>query len=46
MIFPPLSVLEFLSTACYILIFTYFWRLLAARWADRPIGRGMAAVYS
>lgn len=46
MTFPPLSFVEFLSTAAYVLIFTFFWRLLAARWSDRPIGRAMAAVYS
>lgn len=37
---------EFLVTAAYVLIFTYFWRALAAALADRPIGAAMAGVYS
>lgn len=45
---PPVSVgvVEFLTVAAYVIVFTFLWRMLAARLADRPIGRAMAAVYS
>jgi hypothetical protein len=37
---------EFLTTAAYVLIFTFLWRLASAALADKPLGRAMAAVYS
>lgn len=37
---------EGVVVALYVLIFTFLWRALAARLADKPIGRAMAAVYS
>lgn len=40
------GVVEFLTVVCYVLIFTFFWRLLAARWSETSTGRAMAAVYS
>lgn len=40
------GVVEFVAVACYVIIFTVLWRAAAARFADRPIGRIMAAVYS
>lgn len=40
------GVVEFVVVACYVLIFTFLWRALAATLADKPIGRAMAAVYS
>lgn len=46
---PPtitVGVVEFAVVGCYVLIFTVLWRALAAKWADRPIGQAMAAVYS
>lgn len=41
-----LSVVDFLATACYMLIFTFFWRIAAAKLHATPLGRAMAAVYS
>lgn len=40
------GVVEFLTVAAYVVIFSFLWRLLAARLSDKPIGRAMAAVYS
>ena len=40
------GVVEFLTVAAYVLIFTYLWRAAAARLAERPAGKAMAAVYS
>jgi hypothetical protein len=36
------SALGFLITAAYVIILQFFWRLAAARWADRPIGKALA----
>lgn len=41
-----IGVVEFVVVACYVLIFTFLWRALAAKYAEQPIGRAMAAVYS
>ncbi len=38
------SALDFLVVAAYMLIFTFIWRLVAAKLADRPLGQAMAAV--
>ncbi|MCW2897758.1 MAG: hypothetical protein JWO67_23 [Streptosporangiaceae bacterium] len=43
---PQLSLVEFIATACYIVIFSFLWRLLAARIHNTPLGRAMAAVYT
>ena len=40
------GVVEFITVACYVVIFSFFWRVLSARLSDRPVGRAMAAVYS
>lgn len=40
------GVIEFFVIAAYIIIFTVLWRAAAARLAEHPIGRAMAAVYS
>lgn len=40
------GLVEFWITAANVLIFSFLWRLLAAKLSDRPIGRAMAAVYS
>lgn len=40
------GVVEFLTVAAYVLIFTFLWRAAAAKLADRPTGRAMAAVHS
>lgn len=39
------SPVEFLTTACYLIIFGFLWRSLAARWSDKPIGQAMAFIY-
>ncbi len=40
------GLVEFLTVAAYVVIFSFLWRLLAARWSDNAAGKGMAAVYS
>lgn len=39
------SPVEFLAIACYLVIFGFLWRTLAARLADKPIGQAMAYIY-
>jgi len=39
------SPVEFLTTACYVIIFGFMWRTLAARWSERPVGQAMAWLY-
>lgn len=39
------SPVEFLTVACYLVIFGFFWRSLASRWSDRPVGQAMAYIY-
>ena len=39
------SPVEFLAVACYLVIFGFLWRTLAARLADKPIGQAMAYIY-
>jgi hypothetical protein len=36
---------EFLKVAAYIIIFGFFWRVIAARLADKPIGQAMGYIY-
>lgn len=40
------GVVEFAVVACYVLIFSFLWRALAAKNAETPLGRGMAAIHS
>lgn len=39
------SPVEFLTVAAYIIIFGFFWRSLAARWSDNPVGQAMAFIF-
>lgn len=39
------SPVEFLSTACYLVIFGFLWRTLAAQLADKPWGQAMAYIF-
>jgi hypothetical protein len=36
---------EALATFAYIIIFGFFWRALAAQWADNKVGQAMAYIY-
>lgn len=38
------STLNFLIIGANVLIFMFFWRMLAARWAERPVGQAMASI--
>lgn len=40
-----ISPVEFLETACFVVIFGFLWRTLAARWSDKPVGQAMAFIY-
>lgn len=40
------GVVEFLTVSAYVIVFTFLWRAAAAKLAERPAGRAMAAVYS
>ncbi|WP_277752449.1 hypothetical protein [Streptomyces sp. GZWMJZ-114] len=40
-----ISPVEFLSTACYLVIFGFLWRSLAAKLSDSKIGQAMAFIY-
>lgn len=40
------GLVEFVTTAAYVLIFTLLWRALSAALSDTTAGRAMAAVYS
>ena len=40
------GVVEAVTVFAYVLIGTFLWRMAAARLAERPVGRAMAAVYS
>lgn len=39
------SPFEFISFACYAVLFGFLWRSLAARWSDNPVGQAMAFIY-
>lgn len=39
------SVLEFLITACYIIIFGFFVRSLSARYPDSPFAKAFGFIY-
>lgn len=38
------SALDFLIFAAMTVIFGFIWRLMAAKWADRPMGKAMAYI--
>lgn len=40
----PISTLSFLIVGAYVVIFSFLWRMAAARWADRPVGQAMATI--
>lgn len=39
------SALEFLTTACYIVIFGFLWRAAAAAKSDTPLGKAMSTIF-
>lgn len=39
------SPIEFLTNACYVIIFGFLWRSLASRWSDNPWGQAMAFIF-
>ncbi len=39
------SPVEFLAVACYLVIFGFLWRSLAARWSENGVGQAMAFIY-
>lgn len=39
------STLNVLIIGFSVLIFSFLWRMLAARYSDRPLGQAMAAVF-
>jgi hypothetical protein len=40
----PISTLSFLIVGAYVVIFSFLWRMAAAKWADRPLGQAMATI--
>lgn len=38
------SALDFLVVGAYLVIFSFLWRQIAGRFADRPIGKAMGAI--
>lgn len=40
-----MHVVEFIKVAAYIIIFGFFWRTIASRMADKPLGKAMATIY-
>ena len=40
-----ISLLEFLQTAAFIIVFGFFWRTLAARYSDTSVGKAMAFIF-
>lgn len=40
-----ISPVEFLTTAAYVIIFGFFWRVLAAKNAENKLGQAMAFIY-
>lgn len=39
------SVLGFLTTAFYIVVFGFVWRFLSTKLADTPLGKAMGVLY-
>jgi hypothetical protein len=39
------SALDFVVVGCYVIIFGFLWRSLAAKLADKPIGKAMAYIF-
>lgn len=40
-----MSVLGFLTTSLYIIIFGWLWRFLSTKMHDTPIGKAMGVIY-
>jgi hypothetical protein len=40
-----ISPVEFASTACYVIIFGFMWRTLAAKNSDNKVGQAMAYIF-
>lgn len=40
----PISTLSFLIVGAYVVIFSFLWRMAAAKFADRPLGQAMATI--
>lgn len=40
------GVVEFATTAAYVIIFTVLWRAAAGKMADTDLGKAMAGIYS
>lgn len=38
------SALNFVIVACFVIIFMFMWRNLAARYADKPLGQAMGSI--
>lgn len=38
------SALNFVTVACFVVIFSFFWRMAAAKLSERPVGQAMAAI--
>jgi hypothetical protein len=38
------SALNFVTIACMVVIFSFLWRMLAARWSENSAGQAMAAI--
>lgn len=36
---------DFLTTAAYIIIFGFLWRMAAAKLSNKPLGQAMAVIY-
>jgi len=39
------SVLGFMTTACYIIIFGFLWRWLSTKYSDTPLGKAMGVIF-
>lgn len=39
------SLIEFLTTSAYVILFGLFWRSLSARWSDNSAGQAMAFIF-
>lgn len=40
-----ISAMQFLITACYVIIFGFIWRTLAAHWAESNKGKAMSFIF-
>lgn len=39
-----LGALDFLTTACYIIIFSFLWKYFAVRWHNNTVGQAMSTI--